>query len=312
MIEPARLDALDKNSMQLPNGQKNSPNMENIDKEKAFQVQLDRVFLGPLDLLLQLVKEKELEIHVISLSQVSDAYCQYVESLEDINIDEAAEYLVIAATLLNLKSKSLLPGEEVDLEEDLFNPGEELVQQLLEYKELRRVSDNMRDLWDTRQKSYSAGGRWYGAPAPQPIEEENKELDMSDVSIWDLLKVVSRLAEETGFMRPHYVTPKGKSLRAYVEDLWRAASKAGETTFFSLLKQEAIKKQDMPYCLVALLELAKQQQVDIKQLHAFGEINVKYTANRASLNLNNLDNGLEDDHVETNSELGELFGDKPF
>jgi hypothetical protein len=97
MIEPARLNALDKNSMQLPNGQKNSPNMENIDKEKAFQVQLDRVFLGPLDLLLQLVKEKELEIHVISLSQVSDAYCQYVESLEDINIDEAAEYLVIAA-----------------------------------------------------------------------------------------------------------------------------------------------------------------------------------------------------------------------
>lgn len=311
MIEPARLDTLDKNLMQPSNnGQKNSPNMEN---NRAFQVQLDRVFLGPLDLLLQLVKEKELEIHVVSLSEVSDAYCQYVESLENVNIDEAAEYLVIAATLLNLKSRSLLPGEELDIEEDIFNPGEELVEQLLEYKELRRVSDNMRNLWDVRQKSFSAGGRWYGSGVIEAVEEENKELDIGDVSIWDLLKVVSRLAEETGFMRPHYLAPKGKSLRAYVEDIWRAVNDAGETTFLSLLKEESIKKQDMPYCLVALLELAKQQQVDIKQSSAFGEINVKYTASKASLNLNNLDNGPEDDQLETNHlELGELFGEKPF
>ena len=88
----------------------------------GFQVQLDRVFFGPLDLLLQLVRDKELEIHVVALADVCDAYCRYIRSLAKVDVDEAADYLVLAATLLAIKSRSLLPQDEVEVDEDPFDP----------------------------------------------------------------------------------------------------------------------------------------------------------------------------------------------
>jgi len=144
------------------------------ESELSYTVHLDRVFHGPLDLLLQLVREKELEIHVVSLADVCDGYCKYIRSMPDIPVDEAADYLVIAATLLAIKSKSLLPSEEVDMDEDPFDPGEELVQQLLAYKELRQVSDALGERWDARARLLPAGGKWLGRFEADEDEEEDE------------------------------------------------------------------------------------------------------------------------------------------
>ncbi len=241
----------------------------------SFQVCLDRVFFGPLDLLLQLVRDKELEIHVVSLTEVCDAYCQYVRSLPVVDVDEAADYLVLAATLLAIKSRSLLPQEEIEADEDPFDPGEELVQQLLAYKELRRVAEALRDRWDQRGRMMAAGGRWLGRVEEVEPEEEEENWDLGDISIWDLLKVFTRLEEETGFLRPHHVRPVGKPLRAYVEELWHRMQQADSTTLNTILAEEDVPKADAAYYLVALLELAKQQQVDIQQEVPFADIFVR-------------------------------------
>jgi len=285
--------------------------VKNITKP-VFTVELERVFFGPLDLLLQLVRDKELEIHTVSLAQVCDAYCTFVRNLKDVDVDEAADYLVIAATLLSIKSRSLLPQEEIATDEDPFDPGEELVHQLMAYKELRRVAGLLHDAWDRRGKMLSAGGRWLGKPdEPTPAEEEEESWDLGDVSIWDLLKVFTRLEAETGFMRPHHVRPTGKPLRAYVEDLWHRVQQVAETSLRAILKEDGISRGDAAYYLVALLELAKQQQIDIKQEAPFADVLVRHRAEAGVLHLEDIDESFDRQHDEFDPELGELIGDVP-
>jgi segregation and condensation protein A len=278
----------------------------------VFTVELERVFFGPLDLLLQLVRDKELEIHSVSLAKVCDAYCSFVRNLKDVDVDEAADYLVIAATLLSIKSRSLLPQEEIAADEDPFDPGEELVHQLMAYKELRRVAGLLHDAWDHRSKMLSAGGRWLGkVDEPTPTEEEEDGWDLGDVSIWDLLKVFTRLEAETGFMRPHHVRPSGKPLRAYVEDLWHKVQQVAETSLRAILQEDGISRGDAAYYLVALLELAKQQQIDIKQEAPFADVLVRHRAEAGVLHLEDIDESFDRQHDEFDPELGELIGDVP-
>ncbi len=278
----------------------------------AFTVELDRVFFGPLDLLLQLVRDKELEIHTVSLAEVCDAYCAFVRNLQDVDVDEAADYLVIAATLLSIKSRSLLPQEEIAADEDPFDPGDELVQQLMAYKELRRVAELLQGAKDRRSRMMPAGGRWLGkGDEPEVSEEDENNWDLGDVSIWDLLKVFTRLEAETGFMRPHHVRPAGKPLRAYVEDLWHKVQQVAETSLRTILKEDGCSRGGAAYYLVALLELAKQQQIDIKQEAPFADVLVKHRAEAGVLHLEDIDETFDRQYDDFNPELGELIGDDP-
>lgn len=279
------------------------------ESELSYTVHLDRVFHGPLDLLLQLVREKELEIHVVSLAEVCDGYCQYIRSMPDIPVDEAADYLVIAATLLAIKSKSLLPSEEVDMDEDPFDPGEELVQQLLAYKELRQVSDTLGERWDARARLLPAGGKWLGRFEADEDEEED-EWDVGELSIWDLLKIISRLNEETGFLRPHQVRPVGRPLRAYVQEVWEKLQEIADTSLLTLLRDGNHGRSDAAYYLVALLELAKQQQVDLKQRDYFDDIHVHRSEANAMFNLDDIDEQFDEDPTAGEAEVGELFQDE--
>ena len=108
-----------------------------------YLVDVERYFHGPLDLLLHLVREKEIEVDKISLAKVADDYARYVESLRDLDVNAVGEYLVIAATLMLIKSRYLMPREIVDVEEDL-GPDDELILQLIEYKRFRETAGELR------------------------------------------------------------------------------------------------------------------------------------------------------------------------
>ncbi|MBT3340689.1 MAG: segregation/condensation protein A [Planctomycetes bacterium] len=311
MIEPTEPDSLPP-SRPIPGlllgdaAQSESAAAEPHDSISSFSVRLDRVFQGPLDLLLQLVRDKELEIHLVSLTQVCDAYCQHIRSLASIDVDEAADYLVVAATLLAIKSRSLLPTDELEGDEDPFDPGEELVQQLLAYKSLRQAADALAERWDERKKLLPAGGRWLGKYI-QDDDEEDEEWDIGEVSIWDLLKVFSRLESETGFMRPHHVRPSGRPLRAYVEELWEQLQEQEATSLSELLsKSEAQSRGDAAYYLVALLELAKQQAVDLKQDSAFDDVVIRRVAGRDVV-LEEIDEGFDENPGDLEPEIGDLL-----
>lgn len=275
-----------------------------------FTVRLERVFHGPLDLLLQLVRDRELEIHVVSLAEVCDAYCRYVRSLEEVDVDEAADYLVVAATLLAIKSRSLLPQEELDEDEDPFDPGEELVQQLLIYKELRQAADRLGAAWRRRARLLPAGGRWLGR-YQQEEDEEEQEWDLGEVSVWDLLQVFRRLEEETGFLRPHRVRESGRPLSWYVEEVWRRIESGGRLSLLEVFGEGKIDRADAAYYLVALLELARQQAIDLEQTEPFGDVFVSRAAEAGEIRLDELDQCFDHPAGEGEAEVEDLLAEEP-
>lgn len=272
-----------------------------------FTVHLDRVFHGPLDLLLQLVRDQELEIHVVSLADVCDGYCQYVRTMPEVDVDEAADYLVVAATLLAVKSRSLLPQEEVEDEEDLFDPGEELVQQLLLYKELRQASEELGVGYRKRGRLYAAGGRWLGRSKPEEELAEDNDWDLGDVSIWDLLKVFQRLEKETGFMRPHRVQLAGRPLSWYVEEVWSRLSEGATLELSDVFSEKDLTRTDAAYYLVALLELAKQEAIDLRQDKPFGSVHVQRAADVEDVRTDHLDEEFDQRVDELEPELESLL-----
>ena len=109
-----------------------------------YTIRLAEVFHGPMDLLLHLVREQEVEIQEVELAKVIDGYFEYLSTLEELEIEVAGDFLVMAATLMAIKSRSLLPREEVELEDEL-NPEDELLQRLIEYRRFRAAADDLDD-----------------------------------------------------------------------------------------------------------------------------------------------------------------------
>src|SRR5437016_2550180 len=146
----------------------------------TFTVHLERVFQGPMDLLLHLVREQEVEIHEIEISRVISGYLEYLQAMRDLDIEVAGDFLVLAATLMSIKSRSLLPRDTVNLEEDL-DPKDELIQRLIEYRRFREASDRLGERYELRAMQHVRGVSGFVEPAAEP------ELDLGEISSWDLL-----------------------------------------------------------------------------------------------------------------------------
>jgi segregation and condensation protein A len=160
-----------------------------------YRVNLD-IFAGPLDLLLYLVRKEEVDIYDIPLAKITDQYLRYVEMLKQFDVDLAGDFLVMAATLMEIKSAMLLPRAEPEdmTAEEAADPRAELIRQLLEYKKFKDAA-NLLDAAATRQKER------HGRPASlidrlEPDAEP--ELDMDQISIWDLLEAFDAVCKAIG------------------------------------------------------------------------------------------------------------------
>src|SRR5690349_11713434 len=134
----------------------------------SFTITLDEVFHGPMDLLLHLVREQEVEIHEIELSRVVEGFLAYLGGLKDLDIEVAGDFVVMAATLMSIKSRSLLPREEIDLQKEL-DPRDELIQRLIEYRRFKEASDQLGQRYALRELSFERGESGLEAPADEPV-----------------------------------------------------------------------------------------------------------------------------------------------
>ena len=159
--------------------------MSRADQEE-FTVQLERVFHGPMDLLLHLVKEQEVEIQDVQLLRVVDGYMDYLKQLAELDIEVAGEFLVMAATLMAIKSRSLLPREEVELDDDL-DPEDELIQRLLEYRRFKGAADDLEERYRRRTLEHERGIKNEARD-----HEPEKTLDVGELTAWDLLAAFSK------------------------------------------------------------------------------------------------------------------------
>jgi hypothetical protein len=134
-----------------------------------------------MDLLLHLVREQEVEIHEIEINTVVQGYLDYLKAMKELDIELAGDFLVMAATLMSIKSRSLLPREEIDLEKEL-DPRDELIQRLIEYRRFHDAAANLGGLHDLRTRCFARGSAG--------IEADDREamvLDLGDLTAWDLL-----------------------------------------------------------------------------------------------------------------------------
>lgn len=227
-----------------------------------YTVQLDQQFRGPADLLLQLVREDELKVQELSISKVCEGFLQFFRERSKSSIDDAAEFLVIAANLMWLKSNAILPHEQVDLEEEL-DPNDQLLGRLLEYRAFRDASQKLGAKAEERASRFERGGR--------EETEEEPEVEMENLSSWDLMETFARLMKETLFDRPHAVKGEGKPLRVYAQQIYEKLKESKSTKFSELLAKVEDRYDIIGY-FVAILELAKQGLVAVEQDGPVGDI----------------------------------------
>lgn len=232
-----------------------------------YRVRLEN-FAGPLDLLLHLIRKEELDIHDIPISKVLEQYLEHLKVIQELDLDDAGEFLVMAATLMVVKSRMLLPQESVDLEQEI-DPRFELVQQLLEYK---RFKDRVEDL-ERREELWT---KMVGRPESARIDGEvvpDKSID--EISIFDLLQAFAKLMEATGADKPRDRTIKidDTPVRVFALKL-EDRLKAGRSVLFSELLGGDAPRQTKIGWFLALLLLLKQQRAECVQDGAAGDIRI--------------------------------------
>ncbi len=234
-----------------------------------YTVRLDQVFQGPMDLLLHLVREQEMDIHEIELGEICDGYLGYMKDLEDLDLELAADFLVMAATLMSIKSRSLLPKEEVDLEAEL-DPRDELIQRLIEYRRFKEAAGGLGVRHEERSRVFRHGFR---APS-----DDESSLDVSELSQWDLLGVFSRLMRETLANRAMVIESDDRPMRWYVGKLVGWVRSSRDTTLRALVEgaaDEELSRQMLIGTFCALLELMKLGVVTAWQPETAGEIHLR-------------------------------------
>jgi segregation and condensation protein A len=221
------------------------------------------VFEGPLDLLLQLIEKRELDITTVSLAQVTDQYLDYIGLLQEIDAGALAEFLVLAAKLLLIKSRLLLPqppGLDGEREEDV---GQDLAQQLLEYKRFKEAALVLR-------QREAQGLRAYVRVASPP--ELPRRLDLEGVSLNDLVEAV-RQALQTRPAPPvsEVVPPLVVSIADKMAEILDSVAERGRVSFQRLLAKSR-SRLEVIATFLALLELIKEHEVVVRQERLFGDI----------------------------------------
>lgn len=228
-----------------------------------YRVKLD-VFSGPLDLLLYLIKRDELDIQDISLVQVTDQYLEYVRVLEALDPDAAGEFLVLASTLIEIKSRALLPAAPPEAWDDEDDPQATLVKELLEYK---RFKDAARELGSAAEERAK---RFVRVPAELPKEMAGMELE--DVAIWDLVSAFSKVMSSIGAgPRQHEVSYDERPLEYWADEMVETIRSTGVTKFHELFTGRR-RRVEMLGMFLALLELMRNHRIRIEQEKNFGAI----------------------------------------
>ena len=223
-------------------------------------------FQGPLDLLLHLIKESDIDIFDINISEITQQYLNYIDSMEKLNLNIDSEYLVMAAELIEMKSRELLPNETSESDDDYEeSPKDNLINRLIEYQKYKDLSLEFKNLESNRKLMYSK--------LPSELNEfKSDEVILDDVSLDDLLKAFMEFQKRKELDKPlnTVVTRKEYSVHIRCNDIMKNLRKRGNMKFEELFE---IKSKDyVVVTFLAILDLAKNGKLKIKQDRNLDEI----------------------------------------
>ena len=236
-----------------------------------YRVQFD-VFEGPLDLLLHLVKKQEVDIYQVNLTRIASEFVAYIDQMRELDLEIAGEFLVMAATLIYIKSRELLPADqkpEAQIgEEDEEDPRFELIRRLVEYKKFKDAAAELQSLETRMDQVYEHRSAQVVLPEIEPQRRE-------PVSIFELIQAVSVILKRFGERDdvreiqadPYTVSEKMAALRMLIQEKGRFR--------FSDLFAEARSRSEVVVTFLAMLELTRLRHLQVIQSEDFGEIEVE-------------------------------------
>lgn len=240
------------------------------DEPTNYAIKLD-IFEGPLDLLLYLIKKNEIDIYNIPVALITEQYLQYLKIIKSLNLDMAGEYLVMASTLIHIKSKMLLPADDEPSDEETEeDPRAELVRQLLEYQAFKEAASELekrplleRDVF-TRKASLEE-------IVDKPADDDSD--DLIEVNVFELIEAFHRVVSRIDKKELLEIDLEKMSITDIINDVMERLTREKNLTFEELLG-EKMDRRRIVYTFLAILELIKLKMIKAYQTSAFGVIRI--------------------------------------
>ena len=231
---------------------------------QGYTVQLE-VFEGPLDLLLHLIRQQEIDIYQIPITQITDQYLHYLEEMKDLNITIAGDFLVMAATLIHIKSGMLLPAEPgSQMAEEVEQSRSELVERLLEHEKFKQAA----------QMLYERETVELCVWPPEDSEFEDEEKELISANVFDLVSAFHRMVERYKDQIVMEIENEAVSFEEKLKEI-RRLLKVQREFFFSLFFQKKFSRLHLAVTFFALLELTRLKEVRLVQKGLFKDICIR-------------------------------------
>ncbi|KYZ77483.1 segregation/condensation protein A [Anaerosporomusa subterranea] len=230
-----------------------------------YKIRLE-VFEGPLDLLLHLIEKNQLDIYDIPITLVTEQYLNYLRTMQEFSIDVASEFLLMAATLLQIKSRLLLPRPpKPEVEEDeLIDPRQELVERLIEYRKYKEVARFLEEVRSVRERYFSREPQSLDLEIPPPVGLSLDDLILAFAKVWE------SDAEEFALVAHDEISVQDK-----ISDILTLLSQGqGKLEFFQTIIRSR-SRNEVVTAFIALLELVRTKRVVVSQENRFGPIYLK-------------------------------------
>ena len=247
-----------------------------VDEMNQYNVKLD-AFEGPLDLLLHLINKTEVDIYDIPVAKITDQYMNYIHAMQRLELDVASEYLVMAATLLALKSKMLLPKHEEELFDehiemvDEEDPRDELMNRLIEYRRYKEAAEELKE----REKDRSLLFSKTPTDLALFIDEEKAELQRINATLYDMLDAFDQLLKRKKVKIPKQTKIQREDFpieKRMEEIIDKIKLSFGNISFFELFEYE--ERGELIVTFLAVLELMKAKKIVCEQDGNFSDITV--------------------------------------
>ena len=243
--------------------------MENDDVKKKvnYKLKLD-IFEGPLDLLLYLIKKNDIEISDIPIVEVTEQYMEYIEMMKMLDLDIVGDFLVMAATLMQIKSKMLLPPDPIEEEEEA-DPRDELTRRLNEYKKFKEIAGTLQDKEADRQDLFS---RLIDPETYAELRMNAREVSF-EANLFDLINALSEALKKVPEEVLHRVVKEEFTIEAKIHDILHSLIEK-DSIMLTHLFSEANSKVEVIVSFLAILELIRLKEIKAVQKRIFDDIEI--------------------------------------
>lgn len=234
----------------------------------SYKVKLN-IFEGPLDLLLFLIKRDKIDIYDIPIANVTQQYLDYLELMKMLDLEIAGEFLVMAATLIHIKSKMLLPPEETEEEiEEEEDPRDELVRRLLEYKKYKEAASQLQTMHEDHKNLFLRRGE---GDKGKIVADDGTEY--FEASLFDLITAFRKVLTTVPKKTFHKVVKNAFTVSDKIHEIYHILAKEPKI-YFSSLFEKAEEKDEVVVIFLAILELIKMREIFVAQKGPFEDIEI--------------------------------------